>query len=224
MTEQLEPNFVPLVYTRPEPDEQLCRVRELRALLDSRRSVRHFSSEPVPRALVEEIVAAAATAPSGANQQPWRFVVVTNPEVKRRIREAAEDEERENYGRRFTETWKRHLEPLGTDWHKEFLEVAPVLIAVFRIDYEEHDGAREKHYYVMESVGIACGMLLTAVHAAGLVTVTHTPNPMRFLSEILDRPHNERPYLLMPVGFPAPDARVPDIRRKPAHEVAIWVD
>lgn len=222
--------FRTLEFERLAPDEQLRRVRAFRTGMATRRSVRHFSAEPVARELVDEIVATAATAPSGANQQPWRFLVVSNPDIKRRIREAAEEEERENYDRRFPEVWKQHLEPLGTDWHKPFLETAPFLIVVFRVDYTEHADAdsggivREKHYYVMESVGIAVGFLIAAIHMAGLVTVTHTPNPMRFLSEILGRPTNERPYLILPVGYPAPGAEVPDIRRKSLNEVVIDVD
>ncbi len=216
--------FVPLEYQRYADDEQLRRAIEFRDLLASRRTVRHFSSDAVSDDVIEAVVATAASAPSGANQQPWRFVVVTSSDVKRRIREAAEAEERDNYSRRFPDAWKRHLEPLGTDWHKEFIEVAPALVVVFRIDYDDASGAREKHYYVMESVGIACGLLIAAIHNAGLVTVTHTPNPMGFLSEILGRPKNERPYLLLPVGYPAEGARVPDIRRKTLAEVLTRVE
>lgn len=226
--------FRRLEFERLSEDEQLRRVRAFRRLLATRRTVREFAPDPVARELVDEIVATAATAPSGANQQPWRFVVVSNPEVKRRIREAAEAEERENYDRRFPEVWKQHLEPLGTDWRKPFLETAPYLIVVFRIDYAEHvvdveqSGEprveREKHYYVMESVGIAVGFLIAAIHAAGLVTVTHTPNPMKFLADILGRPKNERAYLVLPVGYPAPDAEVPDIHRKPLDEVVTFVE
>lgn len=216
--------FVPLEFERLSPDVARGRADALLALLAARRTVRHFAPDPVPRELIETLVATAATAPSGANQQPWRFVVVSNPEIKRRIREAAEDEERENYGRRFPDAWKRHLEPLGTDWHKPFLAAAPFLIVVFRIDYPERASVHEKHYYVMESVGIACGMLIAAIHNAGLATVPHTPNPMGFLREILGRPNNEKPFLLLPVGIPASDALVPDIHRKPFDEVAMFVD
>lgn len=226
--------FRRLEFERLPVEEQLRRVRAFRRLLATRRTVRDFAPDPVARELVDEIVATAATAPSGANQQPWSFVVVSNPEVKRRIREAAEAEERENYDRRFPEAWKQHLEPLGTDWRKPFLETAPYLIVVFRIDYTEHavdptgtgefSVEREKHYYVMESVGIAVGFLIAAIHAAGLVTVTHTPNPMKFLAEILGRPKNERAYLVLPVGYPAPDAEVPDIQRKPLDKVVTFVE
>ena len=215
-----EPQFVPLAFERLSEAEQLRRATAFREQLSARRTVRHFSPDPVPRALVEAIVATAGTAPSGANQQPWRFVVVSNPDLKRRIREAAEAEERENYARRFPEVWKQHLEPLGTDWQKPFLEVAPYLVVVFRIDRT----ATEKHYYVHESVGIACGLLVAATHTTGLVTVPHTPNPMGFLSRILDRPPNEKPYLLFPIGYPAPGAEVPNIHRKPFDEIATFVD
>jgi nitroreductase len=224
MSDRPDPDFVPLDFVRISPEEQLERAERFRALLASRRTVRHFSREPVARPLVESLLRTAASAPSGANQQPWRFVVVSDPEIKRRIREAAEAEERENYDRRFPEVWKRHLEPLGTDWHKPFLEDAPYLIVVFRIDYEETPEGREKHYYVMESVGIAVGMLIAAIHNAGLATVTHTPNPMRFLAEILGRPRSEKAYLILPVGYPAEGATVPDIERKPFDEVAIFVE
>jgi nitroreductase len=173
-------------------------------------------------AAVESAIRCAASAPSGANQQPWRFVAVTNPETKRQIRLAAEKEERENYEQRFPQEWLDALAPFGTDWHKEFLEVAPVLIVVFRIDYGlRADGSRIKHYYVQESVGIACGFLLAALHLAGLATLTHTPSPMGFLREILERPENERPFLLIPVGYPAPDAQVPDLTKKALGEVML---
>lgn len=190
-----------------------------------RRTVREFSPEPVPFELIELAIKTAGVAPSGANQQPWRFVVVSNPEIKRRIRLAAEEEERENYSGRFPDEWLQALAPLGTDWHKEFLETAPYLIVVFKIDYgveSTPDGGerRIKHYYVNESVGIACGMLLAALHNAGLATLTHTPNPMGFLSEILKRPKNEKPYLLVPVGYPADGVKVPDITKKRFEEIA----
>ena len=186
--------------------------------------MRDFSSEPVPFDLLEAAIAAAATAPSGANRQPWRFVVVRDPNVKRRIREAAEGEERDFYQRRAPAEWLEALAPLGTDWRKPFLEAAPYLIVVFRLDYEPArlaDGTEQqlKNYYVHESVGIAVGILLAALHTAGLATLTHTPSPMGFLAQILGCPRNERPYLLIPVGYPAPGAQVPDIRRKSLEEV-----
>ncbi|MGH9555107.1 MAG: nitroreductase family protein [Terriglobales bacterium] len=193
-----------------------------------RRSIRHFSPDPVPFSLIETAVRTAASAPSGANQQPWRFVVVSDPEIKRQIREAAEAEEREFYEQRAPNEWLEALAPLGTDWHKEFLEVAPWLIVVFRADYALSAGSngeelKHKHYYVMESVGLACGFLLAALHHAGLGTLTHTPSPMGFLSRILNRPKNEKPYLLIPVGYPAENARVPVIEKKPLAEVMVVV-
>jgi nitroreductase len=198
--------------------------------MDRRRTVRDFSPEPVPFDLIERAIHAAGTAPSGAHQQPWRFVVVSDAEVKRQIREAAETEERENYERRMPEEWKEALAPLGTDWHKEFLEIAPYLVVVFRIDYGLESAAiddgtlvKRKHYYVVESVGIAVGMLLAALHNAGLATLTHTPSPMKFLREILKRPTNETPFVLIPVGYPAKDAKVPDLQRKSLEEILIRV-
>lgn len=191
----------------------------------TRRSYRHFSPDPVPFELLEAAIATAASAPSGANQQPWRFVVVSDPALKREIRLAAEAEEKENYEHRFPPEWLAALEPFGTDWHKPFLETAPYLIVVFRLDYGLADPARPdertKHYYVAESVGIATGFLLAALHLAGLATLTHTPSPMGFLGRILQRPQNERPFLLIPVGYPAPDATLPGIRRKDLAEVLV---
>ena len=216
--------FVPLQFERLPVEEQWRRAAEFEKRLKTRRTVRQFSAEPVPSELIEAALRIASRAPSGANQQPWHFVLVTNPEVKRQIREAAEAEERDNYERRFPDEWLEALAPLGTDWHKEFLEIAPYLIVVFRQDYglerTPEGGARKvKHYYVQESVGIACGFLLAALHWMGLATLTHTPSPMGFLSRILQRPPNEKPYLLIPVGYPAPDAEVPDIPKKTLAEV-----
>ncbi len=210
------PQFIPLTFTRLAPDEQLNRAESFNALLSLRRTVRDFSSEDVPFALIERAIQTAGTAPSGANMQPWRFVVVRDADIKRRIRAAAEAEERASYGGRMPPRWLRRLAPLGTDWHKPFLEIAPYLIVVFRIDYliDETTGATEPTYYAQESVGIAVGLLLAALHNAGLATLTHTPSPMKFLSEILQRPKNEKPFVLIPVGYPADDARVPDIKRK----------
>lgn len=186
----------------------------------TRRSVRSFSPEPIPVEVVETCIRAAGTAPNGANRQPWHFVVVTDPEVKRKIREAAEEEERAFYGGRAPDEWLEALAPLGTDEHKPFLEDAPVLVAIFARSYGElPDGTREKNYYVTESVGIATGILVTGLHTAGLATLTHTPSPMGFLNEILGRPSNERAFLLLVVGRPAPDARVPAISRKSLAEI-----
>jgi nitroreductase len=194
-----------------------------------RRTVREFSPDRAPFELIELAIRTAGVAPSGANQQPWRFVVVSDSETKRRIRLAAEEEERENYERRFPDEWLQALAPLGVDWHKEFLEVAPYLIVVFKIDYDIErlpDGSerKTKHYYVNESVGIACGMLLAALHNAGLTTLTHTPNPMGFLSETLKRPKNEKPYLIVPVGYPVEGAKVPSITKKHLEEIMCVVE
>lgn len=214
---------LPLRFERVGAEGSLRRAEEFRDRLASRRSVRFFSSDPVPREVIEAILRAAGNAPSGANQQPWRFVVVCDPEIKRQIRLAAEEEERRNYENRFPDEWLEALAPLGTDWHKEFLEVAPYLIVVFRQDYGlAEDGRHMKHYYVSESVGIACGFLIAAIHWAGLVTLTHTPSPMGFLTRILNRPANERPYLLLPVGYPATGATVPDISKKALNEIVEW--
>ena len=192
------------------------RSREFRATAERRRSVRDFSDRDVPDEVIENCLRAACSAPSGANLQPWHFTVVRDPELKKRIRAAAEEEERDFYSRRAPAEWLEALEPLGTDTNKPFLEIAPVLIAIFGQAYgHSPSGQRVKHYYVHESVGIASGMLIAALQHAGLVCLTHTPAPMKFLSEILDRPENERPYLLIPVGYPAEDSQVPDISRRP---------
>lgn len=197
------------------------RARAFLEMIRTRRSVRHFSSEPVPLDVVETTIEAASRAPSGANQQPWRFVLVTDPEIKAKIRIAAEAEERENYERRFPDEWLHALEPFGTDWRKEFLETAPCLIIVFRIDYGFENGQKRKHYYVQESVGLACGFLLAALHFSGLATLTHTPSPMGFLTQLLNRPPNERPFLLIPAGWPAEGACVPVLAKKGLDEVLV---
>jgi nitroreductase len=216
--------FEPLKFTRRTHEESIERARQFLEGVRERRTVREFSTESVPAEVLETAIAAAATAPSGANQQPWRFVLVTDPAVKRRIREAAEREERENYEHRFPEEWLRALEPFGTDWRKEFLEAAPALIVVFALDHGvDADGSKRKHYYVQESVGIACGMLLTALHWSGLATLTHTPSPMGFLRTLLGRPANERPFLLIPVGYPAEGCQVPVIGKKSFGEVCLKV-
>jgi len=219
-----ESGFRPLGFERLSPPGQRRRLSAHRRRMAGRRSVRDFSSEPVPIGLVQEAVRVACGAPSGANLQPWHFVIVSDAATKRAIRLAAEREERINYERRFPPEWKARLGPLGTDWHKEFLETAPHLIVVFAVIYERDytrgtPGEIVKHYYVSESVGIATGFLITSLHLAGLVTLTHTPSPMGFLRTILRRPENEKPYLLLPVGYPAPDAAVPVIERKPLDEV-----
>ena len=219
---------VPLVHERLDDGEALTRSRAYLRSMRRRRSVRQFSSAPVPFELVENAVLAAGTAPSGAHQQPWTFVVVSDPGVKARIREAAEREEWESYHGRMSPEWIEALRPLGTDWVKEHITTAPYLIVVFERVYGVVDdgagGERQvKHYYVRESVGIAVGLLLAGLHQAGLVALTHTPSPMGFLRETLGRPRNERPFVLIPVGYPAPDCRVPDLQRKGLDEIMIHV-
>ncbi len=223
MTESNTPVFLPLETYREYPvAEMLERSRAFAAELQRRRTVRQFSDRPVPREVIESCLEAAGTAPSGAHQQPWHFVVVSDADVKRSIREAAETAEREFYATAPAE-WLAALAPLGTDEHKPYLEAAPYLIAVFAERYSEHpDGARRHHYYVMESVGIATGFLIAALHHAGLATLTHTPNPMGFLNAALDRPINERALMLVVAGYPAADAIVPDLHRKPVSEIATF--
>lgn len=215
---------VPLPYERPSPEESLESSRAFLRVLEARRSIRRFSPEPVPVELVENAIRAAGTAPSGAHQQPWTFVLVSDPEVKRELRAAAEAEEREFYERRATPEWLEAIEPIGTDWVKTHITDAPHVIVVFEQAWRPgEDGAKVKHYYVRESVGIAVGFLLAALQAAGLCALTHTPSPMRFLSRILGRPQNERPFILIPVGYPAEDAEVPDLVRKPLEEILVRV-
>jgi nitroreductase len=214
-----ETRFVPLQHVRLPPAEMLRRARALRQSLASRRSVRVFSSDPVPLEVVDECVRVAGSAPSGANRQPWSFVVVTDPALKRAIREGAEAEEREFYERRITDEWRRALAPFGTTWEKPFLEEAPALIVVFRHTYDVEEGEKRLNYYTVESVGIAVGFLIAALHQAGLATLTHTPSPMRFLGEILGRPVNEKPFVLLPVGFPADDCQVPELPRKDLEQI-----
>jgi nitroreductase len=207
-------------YPRRSDAEMEGRSRAFLEAVRGRRTVRDFAPDPVDPGVIEACVAAAATAPNGANRQPWHFVVVTDPAVKTRIREAAEEEERAFYQGRAPSEWLEALAPLGTDEHKPFLETAPVLIAIFAESYGvDRDGRRRKNYYVTESVGIATGILITALHTAGLATLTHTPSPMGFLNEVLGRPDNERPFLLLVVGHPAEGARVPRIRKKSLDEI-----
>lgn len=207
------------------PDELVQSCRHFREVMDTRRSLRFFSDHPVPKEAIEQILMTASTAPSGAHKQPWTFCAVSNHEIKQQIRLAAEEEEYRSYHGRMSEAWLRDLKPFATDWHKPFLETAPWLIIVFRRIYElGEDGEKQNNYYVNESVGIACGFLLTALHQAGLVALTHTPSPMDFLTKVLNRPANEKPFLLIPVGYPAPDATVPDLIRKPSEQVIEWYE
>jgi nitroreductase len=221
MPDEKSPRFetTPLDFERLEPDRMLEVSRSFLETMRRRRTVRHFSNEPVPLDALKNCIEAAAQPPSGANKQPWTFVLVTDPGLKKKIREAAEAEERAHYGGRAPQSWLDDLAPLGTDANKPFLENAPALIVVFAQKY----GATkdESHYYVNESVGIATGILLAALHHAGFATLSHTPSPMKFLSQILDRPENERPFLLIPAGFPAPDGEVPYVRRKPLADVLV---
>lgn len=217
---------IPLDKYREYPIEEMRdRLEAFYADIDRRRTVRDFSDRPVPRDIIETALKAANTAPSGANLQPWHFVVVSGPDTKRKIREAAEVEEREFYEHRASQEWLAALAPLGTDDKKPFLETAPYLIAVFLQKFGElPDGRKVKHYYPAESTGLATGILITALHRAGLATLTHTPSPMKFLNEILGRPKSERPFLLLVTGYPADDAEVPDIRRKALDDFTSWVD
>lgn len=219
----------PFIPYRPSPvtpgnarhrGEAFCRQME------ERRSVRFFSDRPVPRELIELAITTASTAPSGAHRQPWQFVAVSDPELKRQIRIAAEKEEYESYeGGRMSEEWRQALAPIGTDWKKPFLEKVPWIVVVFEESYRvDEDAATSRNYYVKESVGIACGLFITALHNMGLATLTHTPSPMGFLSEILQRPRNERPFILFPIGYPSEDAVVPDLNRKPLDDISIWFE
>lgn len=220
-----QPKFIPLTAYQEYPVEEMRRrALEFYAEVRRRRTVREFSDRPVPREIIEDCLRAAGTAPNGANQQPWHFVVVTDPAVKKQIREAAEDEERTFYRERAPEDWLEALAPLGTDEHKPFLEIAPYLIVIFAQNYGvDAQGNKLKHYYVAESVGIATGLLITAVHHAGLASLTHTPSPMGFLNKILNRPPNERPFLILVVGYPQEGVQVPDIHKKSLAEIASFI-
>lgn len=214
-----------IAYSKPilTDEEMLERSKSFYDSMDNRRSVREFSDKPVPRKVIKNLIKTASTAPSGAHKQPWTFCVVENPEVKKQIRIAAEEEELESYESRMSSDWLEDLKPLGTDWHKPFLETAPYLIIVFRRIYEfGADGKKKNNYYVQESVGLACGFLLAAIHDAGLVSLTHTPSPMNFISKILNRPENEKPFLLIPVGYPADECWVPDIQRKELEDICVF--
>ncbi|MDZ4808224.1 MAG: nitroreductase family protein [Bacteroidota bacterium] len=204
-------------------EEMTKRSNDFYEWMEKRRTVRDFSDKPVPKEVIEKIVLTASTAPSGAHKQPWTFCIVSDPEIKKQIRVEAEKEEFESYNGRMPEEWKADLLPLQTDWKKEFLETAPYLVIVFKRSYElEENGHKHQNYYVTESCGIACGFLLTAVHNAGLAALTHTPSPMNFLGKVLNRPENEKPYLLIPVGYPATECWVPDLKRKTIESVTKW--
>jgi nitroreductase len=215
------PGFIP--YAGPRVEDPAQAGRAFLERMSARRSVRDFSADPVPRELIDIAVATANTAPSGAHQQPWTFVAVSDPDIKHRIRLAAEEEERENYeGGRLPDAWRQAIAPLGTSSDKAFLDVVPWIIVVFaQKSTPMADGSLRKNYYVNESVGIACGLFIASLHSMGLATLTHTPNPMGFLTEILERPATERPYILFPVGYPAPGCEVPDLERKPLDEALI---
>lgn len=219
-------NGFPFVhYTKQTFDEQEMTERSKQFLdwYESRRTVRDFTDQAVPREVIENILLSASTAPSGAHKQPWSFCAISSPELKRKIREAAEKEEYDSYNGRMPEEWLKDLLPLQTDWHKEFLEIAPWLIVVFKHSYGlNKEGQKTTNYYVQESVGLACGFLLSAIHNAGLVALTHTPSPMNFLTKILDRPENEKPFLLVPVGYPAAECYVPKLERKKLEEIATF--
>ncbi len=204
-------------------EEMTKRSNDFYEWMDKRRTVRDFSDTPVPKEVIEKIVLTASTAPSGAHKQPWTFCIVSNPEIKKQIRAAAEKEEFESYNGRMPEEWLVDLRPLQTDWKKEFLETAPYLIVIFKKSYElKEDGSKGTVYYANESCGLACGFLLAAIHHAGLVALTHTPSPMNFLGKVLGRPENEKPYLLIPIGYPAKECWVPDLKRKAIDKVAKW--
>ncbi len=205
------------------PEKIIALSKEFYNWMNQRRSVRDFSNKPVPKEVIENILLTASTAPSGAHKQPWTFCVVSNPDTKSKIRIEAEKEEKESYDSRMSEEWLADIRPLQTDWQKPFLETAPYQIVVFKKAYDLcEDGSKKTNYYVNESVGIACGFLLSAIHHAGLVALTHTPSPMNFLAKILNRPENERPFLLIPVGYAADETYVPQLKRKSVEEVVVW--
>ena len=215
--------FIPLQSQKLSEKEVIAKSENYYKKISKRRSVRDFSDKEVPREVIENILKAAGSAPSGANKQPWTFCVISNTELKSEIRKLAEIEEYENYHGRMSDSWKEDLEHLGTDHIKEFLEIAPYLIVVFKKVYDlDEEGGKLQNYYVNESVGIACGFLITAIHQAGLVTLTHTPSPMKFLQTALGRPKNEKAFLLLPVGYPATDCKVPNIEKKSLEEISFW--
>lgn len=215
-------DFIPLDYEPPSEAQLAKNAHGIYQIMDKRRSVRTFSDASVPKEVIDHIILTASSAPSGAHKQPWTFCAISNPKLKKAIREAAEKEEYDNYHGRMSDDWLQDLAPLRTDWHKPFLEIAPWLIVLFRKVYDLEEGQKVKNYYVSESVGIAAGFLLSAIHQAGLVSLTHTPSPMNFLQKLLDRPENEKPFLLIPVGYPQPDVEVPNLKRKSLEDVAVF--
>lgn len=217
--------FVKYIRDTYPPEEMEARTLEFYHWYNTRRSVRDFSDKPVPKTVIENLLRAASTAPSGAHKQPWTFCVVSNSNLKKEIRMAAEAEEKESYTRRMSDEWLEDLAHLGTNWEKPFLEIAPYLIVVFKKAYNLNpDGSKDNNYYVNESVGLACGFLLTAIHQAGLVALTHTPSPMAFLTKLLQRPANERPFLLIPVAYPAENTFVPKLERKPLDKISVFYE
>jgi nitroreductase len=220
-----EDTFIPYRPVQINPIESIYKSDLFYSHLNQRRSIRDFSDRPIDRKIIENIIKTASTAPSGANKQPWTFCTVSNQALKKEIRIAAEKEEMINYSSRMSETWLEDLKQFGTNWKKPFLEIAPWLIVVFSKSYDlDNEGNKLNNYYVKESVGLACGMLVAAIHNAGLCALTHTPSPMDFLSTVLKRPKNERPFLLIPVGYPAENCTVPDIQRKPLELVSHWYE
>ena len=217
--------FIPYKKDTYNAEEMIQRSREFWEWLDNRRTVRTFSDKPVPKEVMENIIMSASSAPSGAHKQPWTFCVISNAALKSTIRKAAEEEEYTNYHGRMSEEWLADLQAFDTDWNKPFIDIAPWIIVIFRKIYDiDTDGSRKTNYYVSESVGIATGFLLTAIHQAGLVALTHTPSPMNFLANILKRPKNEKPFLLIPVGYPAENTEVPDLERKKLEEVSVFFE
>lgn len=225
MQTKLINNYPFITYTKKsfDADEMKIRSSEYFSWMNARRTVRDLSDKPIPKEVIENIIKTASTAPSGAHKQPWTFCVVSDPEIKKQIRFAAEEEERESYENRMADEWLKDLAPIGTDWRKPFLETAPYLIVLFKRNYElKENNHKHQNYYAVESCGIACGFLLAAIHHAGLAALTHTPSPMNFLSKILNRPENQKPFLLIPVGYAAEECWVPDLKRKKLKEISEW--
>ncbi len=220
----MKENFIPYKGQQFSKEESEARARAYYEYMDQRRSIREFSDRPVSKTLIENLILTASSAPSGAHKQPWTFCAVSSPTIKAEIRKAAEEEEYTNYHGRMSDDWLDDLAQFGTDWHKPFLTIAPWLIIVFKKAYDIENGEKKKNYYVNESVGLATGFLLTAIHQAGLVTLTHTPSPMNFLQKILKRPENERPFLLIPVGYPVANVEVPDLTRKGLDEMTVFFE